>query len=119
VVDDGFKLVESLAILDYLEAKHPTPELLPTNARDLAFLEGRLDDRPYFGSNLLTLAELVAGTSVPQLPSLGVAVDNYPKLSAWCQRLIERHSWQKTQPSSEEIEAFIPRMKALMAAEQV
>jgi len=52
----------------------------------LTFLEGRLDDRPYFGSNLLTLAELVAGTSVPQLPSLGVAVDNYPKLSAWCQR---------------------------------
>jgi len=40
----------------------------------LTFLERRLDNRPYFGSNLLTLAELVAGTSVPQLPSLGVAV---------------------------------------------
>jgi len=35
LVDDGFTLVESLAILDY-SAKHPTPELLPTNARDLA-----------------------------------------------------------------------------------
>jgi glutathione S-transferase len=36
LVDDGFTLVESLAILDYLQAKHPTPQLLPINARDLA-----------------------------------------------------------------------------------
>jgi len=35
VLDDGYTS-QSLAILDYLEAKHPTPELLPTNARDLA-----------------------------------------------------------------------------------
>ncbi len=29
LVDDGFRVVESLAILDYLETKHPTPPMLP------------------------------------------------------------------------------------------
>lgn len=33
LVDDDFKLVESLAILDYLEAKYPTPSLLPNEAK--------------------------------------------------------------------------------------
>lgn len=36
LVDDGFRLVESLAILDYLEAKYPTPALLPTEPEALA-----------------------------------------------------------------------------------
>lgn len=36
VVDDGFRVVESLAILDYLETKYPTPALLPTEAKALA-----------------------------------------------------------------------------------
>lgn len=36
LVDDGFPVVESLAILDYLEAKFPTPALLPTDAQALA-----------------------------------------------------------------------------------
>jgi glutathione S-transferase len=35
LVDDGFKVIESLAILDYLEAKYPTGTL-PTDAKDLA-----------------------------------------------------------------------------------
>lgn len=36
LVDDGFNVVESLAILDYLEAKYPTPAMLPKDAKDLA-----------------------------------------------------------------------------------
>ncbi len=36
LVDDDFKVFESLAILDYLEAKHPSPKFMPTEARDLA-----------------------------------------------------------------------------------
>lgn len=36
LVDDDFRLIESLAILDYLEAKYPTPAMLPTDAQDLA-----------------------------------------------------------------------------------
>jgi glutathione S-transferase len=34
--DDGFRIVESFAILDYLEAKYPNPSLLPTDAQNLA-----------------------------------------------------------------------------------
>ena len=32
LVDDDFRLIESLAILDYLEAKYPSPAMLPTDA---------------------------------------------------------------------------------------
>lgn len=34
--DDDFRVIESLAILDYLEAKYPSPSLLPTEAQALA-----------------------------------------------------------------------------------
>ncbi|HCF27406.1 MAG TPA: glutathione S-transferase family protein [Cyanobacteria bacterium UBA11049] len=163
LIDDGFKIVESLAILDYLEAKYPTPPLMPTDAKAIAtvrmvemvtlnellpamirltsqamgfvendpqkleqakqktlavlkFFENLLGDSPYFGSDGLTLADIVAGTTVPQLPLIGVTLDDYPKLSAWSDRLMQRETWVKTQPSQEELAAFIPRMKTLMRA---
>jgi glutathione S-transferase len=163
LVDDGFKVVESVAILDYLEAKYPTPSLMPSDAKAIAivrtvqmvtlnelwfpmirltseamgfvkndpqklekahqqvltvlnFFQNLLSNSPYFASNRLTLADITAGTMVPQLPSIGVPLDNYPKLSAWIERLMARPSWQKTQPSPEEIEALMPQAKALMTA---
>ena len=36
IVDDGFRVVESLAILDYLEAKYPSPRLMPKEAQAIA-----------------------------------------------------------------------------------
>ncbi|MGB5960872.1 MAG: glutathione S-transferase family protein [Coleofasciculaceae cyanobacterium] len=36
LLDDGFNVVESLAILDYLEAKYPIPSLMPTEAKAMA-----------------------------------------------------------------------------------
>jgi glutathione S-transferase len=36
LVDDGFTIIESLAILDYLEAKYPDPSLLPQDPQALA-----------------------------------------------------------------------------------
>lgn len=38
LVDDSFNVVESLAILDYLEAKYPTPKMLPDNPKDLTIV---------------------------------------------------------------------------------
>jgi glutathione S-transferase len=162
LVDDGFNVVESLAILDYLEAKYPTPALLPQDAKDLAvvrmvqlvtvnellpaafvltpqilglpggtrekiedaqqkiatvltFFENLLDNRPYFGSDTLTLAEVVAGTIIPWLPRGGISLSDYPKLSAWCDRLMVRSSWQTTEATPEVLEAFKSRMAARIA----
>ena len=160
LVDDGFKVIESLAILDYLEAKYPTPAMLPTDAKALAtvrmvemvtvnelvpafvpllrqmmgfggdlqqieqskqlvhnvlkFFEQLLGETPYFGGEVLTLAEIVAGTTVPMLPSTGVSLNDYPRLSAWCDRLVQRPAWQTTQPSPEAIEAIRSRLETLI-----
>lgn len=162
LVDDGFNVVESLAILDYLEAKYPIPAMLPADAKDLTivrmvelattnellpaailltpailglpgadpekieqakqkistvlkFFESLLDDRPFFGSQTITLAEAVAGTVVNWLPAGGVSFNEYPKLSVWCDRLTVRPSWQKTQVTAEMMEAMKSRMAARMA----
>lgn len=159
--DDGFNIIESLAILDYLEAKYPPPAMLPKDAEDLAitrmaqvvaahelspaiiplyplmldlpggdpekieqaqqkvatvlkFFENLLDDRPFFGSQNITLAEVVAGSIIPWLPRGGMTLNNYPKVSAWCNRLITRPAWQATNPTPEVIEAMKSRMAARM-----
>lgn len=36
IVDEGWRVVESLAILDYLEAKYPSPSLMPSEAQAIA-----------------------------------------------------------------------------------
>jgi len=81
----------------------------------LSFLEGLLGDKTFFcSSDGISLADVVAGVSVPGLPSLGLAWDWYPKLQAWCDRLNSRDYWQQTQASRELVEAFKGRLKQLM-----
>ncbi|WP_333380306.1 glutathione S-transferase family protein [Microcoleus sp. B4-D4] len=173
LADGDFHIIETLAILDYLEAKYPAIALLPQDAKDLAiarmvqmvtvnelspamsplvrqtfggagdpeklekgrqqvaavlrFFEDLLGDslrdsfasRPFFGnSSTITLADVVAGVSVPWLPELGVSLDDYPKLQAWSERLNSRPSWQQTQASPELVEAFKAQMKQLMKPQQ-
>lgn len=165
LVEDGFTVVESLAILDYLEAKYPAPAMLPKDAKDLAivrmvelvtinelgpalyplssevmgwgspeaqeiakakekvdsvltFFEGLLDDRPFFGSNTLTYAECVAGTVVPLLSWVGVSVDGYPKIQAWCDRLLTRPSWQQTQFNQADLAAFFSHRQKFLEQSQ-
>lgn len=38
LVDDGFRVIESLAILDYLDAKYPIPTMLPIDPQQLAIV---------------------------------------------------------------------------------
>ncbi len=163
LVDDGFRVIESLAILDYLETKYPQPSLLPqepqaqalvnmvnlvtvnelmpamgpllrpllgmpaaepeqvSQAKEklttvLTFLEELLGDRPYFGSDSLTLAEIVAGCLIPWLPvGVDMPLDNFPKLRAWSDNLTQRAAWITTQPTEADLEAFRARMQARMA----
>jgi glutathione S-transferase len=150
LVDGDTSIIESLAILDYLEAKYPQPRMLPTNPEDLAkvrmvemvtvnelapalnplfpkmlglgegdpaqvaeslqkiatilqFFEGLLDDRAFFGSNTITLAEPVAGTVLANLGFAGITIDEYPKLNAWMKRLMLRPHWLATQATTEQL----------------
>ncbi|NET56293.1 MAG: glutathione S-transferase family protein [Symploca sp. SIO2E6] len=77
IVDDGFEVVESLAILDYLEAKYPTPSLMPQEVKAIATV--RMVE-------LVTINELVPAT-VPlmqQMVQLSVAPE---KIEAAQQRI--------------------------------
>ncbi|MEM1255057.1 MAG: glutathione S-transferase family protein [Cyanobacteria bacterium P01_H01_bin.21] len=155
IVDNGFRVVESLAILDYLEAKYPTPSLMPSEPDTIAlvrmietitvvelqpatipltcpsvglevehrkletaqqrvtivlqFFEELLNEQTYFVKEEFTLAEVVAGTLVPSLP-----LENYPRLKAWSERLIQRESWQQTVASPEAIEAALPSIRKIL-----
>ncbi|MEG4960185.1 MULTISPECIES: glutathione S-transferase family protein [unclassified Microcoleus] len=166
LVDDDFTVVESLAILDYLETKYPEPAMLPKEPKDLAvvkmvelvtvnellpgldplsseimgwgipepqeiakakekvdtvlkFFEGLLDDRPFFASNNVTFGECVAGTVIPLLPWVGVSLDGYPKIQAWCDRLLARPSWQQTQSTEADLVTFVARRQKFLAQTQV
>jgi glutathione S-transferase len=159
LVDGDFRVIESLAILDYLEAKYPTPSLLPTDAIALAkarmaqlvalnellpafikliinednqteksadfefarlraintldFLENLLGVSLYFAGEQLTMAEIVAGTFVYRMPSLGIPLTNYPKLQVWSERLSLRPAWQQIELSSEEWNSFKRHIKVI------
>lgn len=159
LVDGDFRVIESLAILDYLEARYPELSLLPLDAialarvrmvqlvtlnellpavfkllvhdenaseraaeleyaqlraiNTLSFLENLLGDSPYFASEQLTLAEIVAGTLVYRMPDLGIALTDYPRLNVWSERLLSRPSWQQIELSSEEWSNFKRRMRLI------
>jgi glutathione S-transferase len=159
LVDDDFALVESQAILDYLEAKYPTPSLRPADPKALGvvqmvrmamvnelapamspmvgqmmglgtpepekleqaqqklavvlqFFERLLDGQPYFGGENLSLADITAGVSVPWLPMLGMPLDDYPDVKAWCDRVQGRPSWQTTKATPEMLEQLKAQMQA-------
>jgi glutathione S-transferase len=66
VVDNGFRLVESLAILDYLEAKYPTPSLMPREPKAIAVV--RMIET-------ITVVELQPATIPLTRPLVGLEVD--------------------------------------------
>lgn len=85
-------------------------------ATALTFFEGLLDDRPFFGSETITLAEPVAGTVIPWMSGIGISLQDYPKLKAWCDRIQARPAWQKTKITAEMLEAFKVKMLARFAS---
>ena len=65
VVDNGLRVIESLAILDYLEAKYPTPALLPSGPADIAIV--RMVE-------MLAVNELQPATLLLMRPLVGLEV---------------------------------------------
>jgi len=77
VVDNGLQVVESLAILDYLEAKYPTPSLMPNEPKSIAMV--RMIET-------ITVVELQPATIPLTRPLVGLEVDPQ-KLTAAQQRV--------------------------------
>jgi glutathione S-transferase len=160
VEEDGFAVIESLAILDYLEASYPTPSLLPVDSRTIAtvrmaemvtvnefapatfplmlkefgleaespkleqarqkiatalqFFEQHLrHSHSFYVGNSLTLADIVVGTALPLLPRLNYSLQSYPAIDRWLAQLMQRPSWQQTEPTTEEIVAFQAKLQRL------
>jgi glutathione S-transferase len=78
ILDNGFRVIESLAILDYLEAKYPTPSLMPSNPEDLATV--RMVE-------MVAINELQLAMLLLTRPIVGLDVDNQ-KLDAAKGRVI-------------------------------
>lgn len=77
VVDNGLRVVESLAILDYLEAKYPTPSLMPSEPEAIAVV--RMIET-------ITVVEIQPATIPLTRPLVGLEVDPQ-KLEAAQQRV--------------------------------
>ncbi|MGL5064972.1 MAG: glutathione S-transferase family protein [Microcoleus sp.] len=79
LIDGDFTLVESLAILDYLEAKYPTTSLLPTEAKALGIV--RMVE-------MLTLNELMQAMFPLTRQMLGVPGDSEEKVEKSKQQIV-------------------------------
>lgn len=77
IVDNGLRVVESLAILDYLEAKYPTPSLMPSEPEAIAVV--RMIET-------ITVVELQPATIPLTRPLVGLEVEPW-KLEAAQQRV--------------------------------
>jgi glutathione S-transferase len=77
IADDGLRVVESLAILDYLEAKYPTPSLSPNQPAAIAIVRM---------IQMIAVIELQPATIPLTRPMVGLEVDPQ-KLEAAQQRV--------------------------------
>jgi glutathione S-transferase len=78
IVDNGFRVIESFAILDYLEAKYPTRSLMPSNPEDIAIV--RMVE-------MVAVNELQPSMLLLTRPLVGLDVDNQ-KLDAAKERVV-------------------------------
>jgi glutathione S-transferase len=62
IVDDGLRVLESLAILDYLEAKYPNPSLMPQTPEAIA--------------QMRMVQMVTANELTPKLPALTIASES-------------------------------------------
>ena len=156
IVDDGVRVIESLAILDYLECKYPQTSMLPQDPQALArvrmaqmvtnselgsqvvplvfsdadspekrsatrnlkrvckFMSELLAEDDFFGGEHFTLGDVVAGNGLILINKLGFALDRYPALVNYCDRLMSRPAWQEVQPSDEELKVWVEVVRGML-----
>ncbi|MEY4518022.1 MAG: hypothetical protein RLZZ499_621 [Cyanobacteriota bacterium] len=156
IIDDNLRVLESSAILDYLECKYPQNPLLPKEPSQLAkvkmaqmvannelsslviplisevkdspqlkkakrkitrvlnFLAELLADDAYFGGDILSVGDIVAGNAVILVGKLGYELSQIEQIPRWSDRLMEREVWQQTQPNDEQIEIFKQTVQELI-----
>ncbi|WP_121970425.1 glutathione S-transferase family protein [Leptolyngbya sp. BC1307] len=147
LVHDDVHLIESLAILDYLDHQFPQNSLSPIAPAGLAkmrmvqmvvtnevitqlvaivnaenqslstekkdhletcfrFLDEQLGEGDYFGGDRLNLADIITGSTVPLFSRLGISLQTYESLSRWQARIMERPSWQQTNPNDDDFQQW-------------
>ncbi|MGI8936090.1 MAG: glutathione S-transferase family protein [Phormidesmis sp.] len=147
LVHDDVRLIESLAILDYLDHQFPQNSLSPIAPAGLAkmrmvqmvvtnevitqlvaivnaenqslstekkdhletcfrFLDEQLGEGDYFGGDRLNLADIITGSTVPLFSRLGISLQTYESLSRWQARIMERLSWQQTNPNDDDFQQW-------------
>ena len=158
IIDDGLRVLESMAILDYLECKYrdrplltqdpeqlakvrmaqmvvnnelsslvipliaapaDSPKLAGTKrkiARILNFLSELLGEDAYFGGANLSIGDIVAGNAIILCGKLGFDLSQINSIDLWCDRLMQREVWQKTQPNDEQVNVFKQTVLKLIAA---
>jgi glutathione S-transferase len=82
--------------------------------RTLTFWEHLLGRDPYFGGTVLSLGDIVAGTTLPLFVRLGIDLSPYPALQQWHDRLQQRSAWQQTELSDTAWRDFKRRISVLM-----
>ena len=93
--DDGFVLGQSMAILEYLEEKYPTPALLPSNIQSRAIVRAMsniiaCDIHPL--NNLKVLKHLVGKLSVSEEDKIAWYVHWIEEGFAALEALLQKHS---------------------------
>ena len=84
----------------------------------LNFLEKRLSDSLYIAGDRISLAEVVAGSIIPWLPLIDIDLSDYPRVELWSSRLMQRPTWQATQPDSEITQDWLKRIQKLPKVRQ-
>ena len=145
IAHEGLTVIESLAILDYLELRFAQRSLMPTGAAEMArmrmvqmvvmnelipklvayaiadeetplspsviqqvdtglsFLAQQLGDKEFFGGAQLSLADIVAGATVPLFARLGCGLQPHGSLERWHQGITQRPAWQQTSPTEDQL----------------
>lgn len=93
------ELVPKLSFLINADQVPLTQELSRHIETVLTFLNGELDEHPYFGGERLNLADITVGATIPVLHRMGLELNAYSSLQRWCQTITARPAWVETSPS--------------------